>query len=210
MVVMSASAIVMISLVNRFGSETTAAFGAAIQLWNYIQMPAMAIGMAASSMAAQNVGALRWDRVGRVASVGVGYQLAMTGALAAIVYALDRSALGLFLTDDASLAIGSHLNRIVVWSFPFFGVAMVLSGVVRSTGAVVPPLLILFVSLWGLRIPFAMALLGGWGPDAIWWSFPVGSAASMLLSALYYRFGRWRSAKMMAAPHHSGETGAAR
>jgi Na+-driven multidrug efflux pump len=207
----------MISLVNRYGSETTAAFGAALQLWNYIQMPAMAIGMAASSMAAQNVGAARWDRVGRVASVGVGYQIAMTGSLAAIVYTFDRAALGLFLTDAASLTIGAHLNEIVVWSFPLFGVSMVLSGVVRSTGAVVAPLAILFLSLWGLRIPFATMLLGRWGADAIWWSFPAGSAAAMALSALYYRFGNWRSAQMMAPPapgtdpaHHSGETGAAR
>jgi len=53
--------IALISLVNRFGSEETAAFNAAMQLWNYVQMPALAIAAAVSSMAAQNVGAGRWD-----------------------------------------------------------------------------------------------------------------------------------------------------
>ncbi len=38
-----------------------------------------------------------------------------------------------------------------------------LSSVVRSTGAVIPPLVILFVSLWVLRIPFAVVLLGSVG-----------------------------------------------
>ena len=47
----------MITLVNRFGVDTTAAFGAAMQIWNYIQMPAFAVGMGISAMTAQNVGA---------------------------------------------------------------------------------------------------------------------------------------------------------
>lgn len=200
MIVMSGSAVVMISMINGFGSDTTAAFGATLQLWNYIQMPAIAIGMAASSMAAQNVGAERWDRVGRIAVAGVAYNFAMTGALATFIYVFDHAFLGIFLTDPGALARAMHLNAIGVWSFSFFGVSMVLSGVVRSTGAVVPPLLILFLSLWGLRIPFAALMLDRWQADAIWWSFPLGALAAMLMSIAYYRYGGWRHAKMLASP----------
>ena len=106
-------------------------------------------------------------------------------------------ALGLFLKDESAIAIGVHLNAIVVWSFSFFGVSMVLSGVVRSTGAVVPPLLILFFSLWGLRITFAWLLMPRWQADAIWWSFPIASVAAMTLSIAYYRLGAWRKAQML-------------
>jgi putative MATE family efflux protein len=197
MIVMSGSAIVMISLVNGFGVTTTAAFGAGMQLWNYIQMPAMAVGMAASAMAAQNVGAKQWDRVGRTAIAGVAINLVMTGALAALICVFDRSALGLFSKDPATIEVGMHLNAIVVWSFSFFGVSMVLSSVVRSTGAVIPPLAILFLSLWGLRIPFAVLLLDRWHADAIWWSFPIASLVSMLLATAYYRYGGWRTARMI-------------
>jgi putative MATE family efflux protein len=197
MIVMSSSAIVMIALVNRFGSETTSAFGAGLQIWNYVQMPAMAIGMAVSSMAAQNVGAKRWDRVSKIAGAGVVYSVSMTGGLALIILLLNRYALGLFLTDANAIAIGEHINQTVIFSFTFFGVSMVLSGVVRSTGAVVPPLVILFVSLWLFRIPFAWGMLPRWHADAIWWSFPVASVLAAMMSAAYYRFGGWRKARMM-------------
>ena len=53
----------MMSMINAYGARTAASYGVAVQLWTYIQMPAMAIGAAASSMAAQNVGAGKWDRV---------------------------------------------------------------------------------------------------------------------------------------------------
>jgi MATE family, multidrug efflux pump len=200
MVVLSGSAIVMISLVNGFGSETTAAFGAAMQLWNYIMMPALAVGVAASAMAAQNVGAKRWDRVRGTAVTGVLFNFLMTGTLVVILYLFNRAALSLFLPQGSqALDIAGHINAIVVWSFVLFGISMVLGGVVRSTGAAVPPLVVLFISLWLIRIPFAVLLLERWKADAIWWSFPIAAAASALFMWLYYRYGGWRSARMLPA-----------
>jgi MATE family, multidrug efflux pump len=199
MIVLSASSIVMISFVNRFGSETTAAYGAAFQLWNYVMMPAIAVGMAASAMAAQNVGARRFDRVTRTALAGVGFNVLLTGALVLLIYAFNRSALALFLpATSASMQVAMHANDVVAWSFVLFGISMVLGGVVRSTGAVVPPLVVLFVALWLIRIPFAFALLDRVGPDAVWWSFPLGAFASATLMTLYYRLGNWRAAHMLA------------
>jgi putative MATE family efflux protein len=197
MFVVSSSMIALISLVNRFGSQETAAFNAAMQLWNYVQMPALAIGAAVSSMAAQNVGAGRWDRVGKIALTGVAFNFLIGGTLILIVYVLDRRALGLFLpANGAALDIAVHLNGIVLWSFAFFGTSIVMYGVVRATGAVVPPLVMLAVSLWLIRVPFAYWMLDRWQADAIWWSFPLSSVMSVTLSVLYYRFGNWRKARM--------------
>jgi putative MATE family efflux protein len=197
MFVVSTSMITLMSLVNRFGSEETAAFNAALQLWNYVQMPALAIGAACSSMAAQNVGAGKWDRVGRVAAAGVMFNFVSAGGLIALIYLLNRSALGLFLpADAAAVEIAVHLNIIVLWSFVFFGMSMVLYGVVRATGAVVPPLIMLALALWGVRVPFAYLMIEHWRADAIWWSFPLGSIVSVLLAASYYRFGGWRKVRL--------------
>jgi Na+-driven multidrug efflux pump len=56
----------------------------------------------------------------------------------------------------------------------------------------------MFIALWVVRIPVALALTPSLGVDAIWWSFPVGSLASLLMIAAYYRHGHWRQARMMA------------
>jgi len=205
MIVMSSSMILMISLVNSFGAHTTAAYGACFQLWNYIQMPSIAVGMAASSMAAQNVGAGLWDRVNKVAMTGLAYNVLLTGTLVLIVYLFNRGALGLFLPGNGeAIEIAQHINHIAVWSFLLFGISFVLAGVVRSTGAVIPPLIILLIALWVVRIPFAYTFVNSWGADAIWWSFPIGSSVSMVLSALYYRYGGWRKARMLTPTASAG------
>ena len=100
--------------------------------------------------------------------------------------------------DSPSIAIAEHINRIVLWSFPLFGVAMVLSGVMRAAGDVVVPLLILAVSMLGVRIPLAWAGVDRLGPDGLWWAFTISAAVSMVLSGSYYLSGRWKSARMMA------------
>ncbi len=200
MFVVSSSMIVLTSLVNRFGSQETAAFNAAMQLWNYVQMPALAIAAAVSSMVAQNVGARKWDRVGKVALTGVAFNFLIGGALIAVIYLLNRLALGLFLPlNGGAIEIAVHLNRIVLWSFALFGVSMVLFGVVRATGAVMPPLFILILSLWCVRVPFAYSMLERWQAEAIWWSFPLASLTSLALAALYYRFGGWRKIRLGVA-----------
>jgi putative MATE family efflux protein len=197
MLVISSSAIVMMSMINAYGAQTAAAYAVAVQVWTYVQMPAMAIGAAVSSMAAQNVGAKKWDRVERSAHSGVLINVLLTGGLVVVLYLLDPVIVELFLPGQAaSVAIAEHINNVALWSFILFGVTFVLFGVVRSTGAVNPPLVILFISLLGVRVGFAKLLEPTLGADAIWWSFPVGSAVAVALAFAYYRWGGWRKARM--------------
>lgn len=195
MMVVSVSALTMIGLVNKQGLATTAAYGVASQLWTYIQMPAMAIGAAVSAMAAQNIGAGRWDRVGLITRWGLIYNFVLTGALVVAVALADRLALSLFLAaSSASLPIAEHVNLIVSWGFVLFGATMVLFGVVRANGAVIAPLVILAISLFAIRLVAAFVLEPLLGADAIWWSFPLGSAASLAMASWYYHRGDWRAA----------------
>jgi putative MATE family efflux protein len=200
MLVLSLSGVLMITLVNRFGVDTSAAFGAALQIWNYIQMPAFAVGMGMSAMTAQNVGAGKWHRVTRIARVGVLYSVVLTGSIVLAIELLDTAVFGLFLpAGSAALSIASHLNRIVTGSYIFFGISVALFGVVRATGAVLAPLVILAVSLLVVRFPLAQVFLDSYQADAVWWSYPVSSVLAATLAALYYRYGGWRQAHMMSA-----------
>ncbi|MGY0611365.1 MATE family efflux transporter [Luteimonas sp. A501] len=199
MILVSLAMLVMISMVNSYGVDTASAYGATLQLWTYVQMPAMAMGAACTSMAAQNVGAGRWDRVGGTMGAGVAFNFLLTGALIAPLLLFGPRILSLFLPPGSpAIEAGQHINLIAIWSFLFFGVTFVVSGVVRSTGAVVPPLLILVVALWGIRVPFANLLQPALGADAIWLSFPVSALCAMVMSLAYYRWGRWREARMLA------------
>lgn len=198
MVVVSLSNLILIHLVNSYGSESTAAFGVAMQISSYVQMPAMAIGGAVTSMAAQNIGAGRWDRVNRITWTGVGVNIMMTGLIVVILHLFNREVVSFFLPPEGkAIEIGVHINNLTLWSFIIFGVFNVVAGVVRSAGAVVFPLIVAFVALLLVRIPLATILANKYGFDVIWWSFPISFSVAAAMNLLYYRFGKWKQARMI-------------
>jgi putative MATE family efflux protein len=203
MFLLSGSALVMIGLINREGVVVTAAYGVTQQLWTYVQMPAMAVGAAVSAMAAQNIGAGKWDRVGQITRWGVIFSLSMTTALVVLLTIVDRYALGLFLTQNSpAMPIAQHIQRIATSSIILFGVTFVLFGTARANGAVWPPLVILACSLIPFRLGVALFLRPALGADAIWWSFPVSSFVTMVLAIIYYRKGGWRKMHLVTPPGH--------
>ena len=198
MFIMSAAGMTMLRFVNHYGDLTSAAYVGAMQVWNYIQMPGMAVGMSVSSMAGQNVGAGQWARVERIALIGLGLSLAVTGTVAAIIYALGPLPLYIFLPlGSPAIPVALHIDQTVLWAFVIFNATFALSGIVRSTGAVWPPLLILAFSMFGMRVPFALIMMPHFGAEAIWWSFPLGTLTSSILTALYFRYGGWRNVRML-------------
>jgi len=197
MFVISFSGLALMGLVNHAGVDVVAAYGVTLQLWTYIQMPALAVGAAVSAMAAQNVGAGLWPRVEAVTRSGIGINLLITAALIGIVTLADRPMLSLFLGDASpALPIARHIHLVASWSFLMFGVTMVIFATVRATGAVVAPLVILAIAMFPIRLGAVFALKPFMGIEALWWTQPLSSFASMVMALGYYRAGTWRKLSM--------------
>src|SRR5690606_30280552 len=173
MVVISTSLLFLISLANPYGTLTVAAYGACLQLWAYIQMPAFAIASAVGTMAAHNIGAGLWDRVAQVTRHGIICGLILTISLVALAKLTEHGALQIFLGDNhAAINAASRINDIVSWSFIPFSVPFPLVAVMRSAGQTLVPLLITFLGLWVVRVPLAFFLRPYLEQDAIFWSTP--------------------------------------
>jgi putative MATE family efflux protein len=201
MIVISMSALALVGLVNHEGVDTAAAFGVAMQLWTYVQMPAMALGAAVSAMVAQNIGAQKWDRVGQITRVGIIQALAITGGLIVLMTIADRAVLALFMGGSSpALPIARHIHLLATWNFLLFGVMMVLFATVRANGAVWIPLIVLAVGLVPVRFGYIWATYGWLGADAIWTSFPVTSLINLALATAFYLHGGWRKARMTVEP----------
>ncbi len=193
MIIMSGSALVMIGLVNRTGVETTAAYGVMNQLWSYVQMPAVAVGSAVSAMAAQNIGAGKWDRISKIALAGCGINIVMTATLVLAITLAARPILELFLpAGSAAIPIAIHINNIIGWSFILIGISMVLTFLVRANGAVIAPLIFLIISSLIVRISVGFGFYETYGADAIWWAYVAANISSFALALGYYFTPGWR------------------
>lgn len=193
MLVISAAGIIVIGLVNREGLLVSAAYGAALQLWTYLQMPAMAISAAVSAMAAQAIGAGLDQRLGKISRSGVLLNLSVTGALCALILLFDRPALELFLgSTSPAVDEARHIQFLASWSYILFGITMVLFGTMRAGGVVWTPLIILSIAMYPVRLGFYYAFYPQLGADALWLAFPVSSAVAVALAVYAYRQPQWR------------------
>lgn len=206
MIVMAGSALVMMGLVNSEGTLTVGAYGAANQIWTYIQMPAVAIGMACSAMAAQNIGAGRWDRVDEISLVGLAINFCLTGSLVVLTALFDHAAFGLLLPhNEAAIAVARHIDLVATWSFILMGATMIFSSITRANGATMIPLLIMIVAYVPGRLGAVYLLRSHLGAEAIWWSFPIGTALSLAMNAVYYYWGNWRGISLLATIEEAEE-----
>ncbi len=198
MVIIATSGLVMIGLVNQEGVTTIAAYNIMQQLWTYLQMPSMAVGAAVSAMVAQNIGAGHWNRISKTTWIGCAATFIMTAILLGLLLIFDRPVIILFLgNDSAAVPMAQHIQAIASWSFLFFGLAMVLFSTVRANGAVLVPLICLFIAVYPVRLGFYYMFYGSIKADAIWWSFTVGAFASLILALSYYLSGTWKKQKVL-------------
>ena len=193
MLLVSTAQLAVMNLVNLEGVDSTAAYGASMQLWNYLQMPAMAISTGVSAMVAQNIGAGHHERVSQVAKAGMISNVLMTGVLGTLILSFSQPLLALFLgSGSPALPIAQHIQYIVTWSFLVMGVSMVVGGTMRAYGVVVWPLIFQLVCFYPIRLGFYYLAYPRLGADALWWAFPVASTTSVVLSTLLYTRGSWR------------------
>jgi putative MATE family efflux protein len=197
MLLVSSAQMVMIGLVNREGIHATAAYGALMQLWNYLQMPAFAIASGVSAMVAQNIGAGQHERVGKVTLAGLAATLGMTAVLATILMVFAAPLLGLFVgAGSPAVPLGEHILHVVTWSFIAGSITMILGGTMRSYGVVWWPLILSFVSFYPARLGFYFALYPTWGAEALWWSYPFASVFSVAATSALYWKGSWRAKRV--------------
>lgn len=207
MLLISAAGIIMVGLVNREGALASASYGASLQVWTYLQMPAMAISAALSAMAAQTIGAGHLDRLGRITRAGLVLNVAITGAITALLLAFDRPVLELFLgAGSPAVDLARHIQFLASWSYILFGMTIVLFGTMRAGGVVWAPLAVLALAMYPGRIGFYALAYPVLGRDALWLSFPVGSLLALALAALAYSRPGWRrAARAVPARECAGE-----
>jgi Na+-driven multidrug efflux pump len=121
MMTIAIAEISVLFLVNRFGSQATAAYGAVNQIVSYVQFPAISIAITASILGAHAIGAGRTHTLGAIARTGLLLNLVLTGSFVIAGYLFSRHVIGLFITDPAVVDLAQTLLHIMLWSSVIMG-----------------------------------------------------------------------------------------
>ena len=195
MVIMSLAEVALLSLVNGFGSDATAAYGAGNQVLGYVQFPAMSIAIAASILGAQTIGAGHPERLGAITRAGILINFAVTGSLLLLCYLFSRQVVGMFTSSPEVIEITQRMLHIVLWSTLIFGCSAVVSGIMRSSGAVLVPTALSISAIVLVEVPVAWFLSHRIGINGVWIAYPVTFFTMLVFQSTYYRLV-WRKSKI--------------
>jgi putative MATE family efflux protein len=186
MVVMAIAELVLLGLVNGFGSDATAAYGAVNQIMGYAQFTAMSISISVSILGAQAIGRGHAGQLDAIVRTGLLLNLVLTGGLVALIYLFSRTVLGIFIADTAVLELARGLLIIALWSAVPFGMATVFSGAMRAGGVALVPMLLSISAIVAIEIPSAVILSRTFGLDGVWAAYPIVFCAMFVLQLGYY------------------------
>lgn len=187
MVTTSLSGLVVVRLVNSFGADATAAYGAINQVMNYIQFPTLSIAIAASIFASQAIGAGKNDQLQSVTKTALCTSLGITGTLVILAYLGSEYLLQLFITDPHVVLLGKTLLYTVLWSVLFFGISTIFSSIMRASGTVNVPMLINVGAIICIELPGAYLFSHFWGLQGIWMAYALSFVSLSILQYGYYR-----------------------
>ena len=203
MMVISLAGVFILSLVNNYGTDVTAAFGIGMQIDMLAAIPLMSIGMAATSISGQNLGAQKIDRVFQTLRMSVYFGLAIALICTTVLAIFPHHVGVIFLKESAEHAnvlnlVGGYYHW-MAFIFPCFAVTFAIQGVLRSAGDTMALLVLSFIALIVIRIPLAYLLAGPFGfkQDGIWMAMLFSSILAVGLNWLYYKGGRWKKKRIL-------------
>ncbi len=195
MVTIALAELAILGLVNGYGADATAAYGAVNQIVNYVQFPALSIAITASILGAQAIGAGRGERLAAIVRTGLLLNVLFTGSLVLLGYALSHWLLGFFLTTARVLELAQTLLHVMLWASVVFGLQAVLAGVMRASGTVWVPTGISVACILLVQLPSAHGLSARFGLAGVWLSYPVVFCVMLALQAGFYLLV-WRYRKI--------------
>lgn len=186
--------IIIQSIINGFGAPVMAGYSAAVKLNNLVITSFTTIGNGISNYTAQNLGAMKLNRIKEGFKAGVKLVWMLSLPFFLIYFFGGNIVLKLFLDNPTELAVHTGITFLKILS-PFYFVVsakLVSDGILRGASMMKKFMAGTFTDLV-LRVLlaffFSKTVLGATG---IWCAWPIGWCIATVLSIMFYLKGPWR------------------
>lgn len=194
----TASYVGIVRIVSAFGSSALAGYTIGIRIIIFALLPSFGISNAAATMVGQNLGAGYPDRAERAVWKAAFWNMLFLGSVGVVFVVFTQPIIGLFTSDPEVQGIAVRCLRIVSLGFVFFAYGMVLTQSFNGAGDTWTPTLINLFVFWIWEIPLAWVLshYTGLGITGVFIALALAYSTLAVVSALLFKKGRWRTAKV--------------
>ena len=191
----TASWVVLVRLVSRFGDAAVAGYTVAMRVVFVALLPAWGMANAAATLVGQNLGAGKPQRAEQSVFRAAAYNMAFMAAVTVLLVFGTRLVLGPFGADPSVLPTATAALRTLAYGFVFYGLGMVVVQALNGAGDTGTPTAINVVTFWIVQIPLAWALSSwtGLGPGGVFWAVAISYSCQAVIALLAFRRGTWKT-----------------
>lgn len=187
------------ALVNRYGGDFMAGYTAAIKIDSMAILPMVNVGNAVSNFTAQNIGAGKYERVGKGLKAGLLLSSSIAIAVSALLILWGDVFVGLFVDSELNpkvIETGTTYLRVVGVCYIIMGAMNSVNGALRGAGDVRRTFINTLCN-FGTRVVLAYGLASVVGSSVIWYSIPIGWMVALIMGTVRYRSEKWKTIEVM-------------
>lgn len=150
--IFSLSNVVIQSSVNLFGPVVVKGNSAAQNLEGFVYFSMNAFHHATLSFTSQNMGAKKYDRLGKILKNGLCLAILFGAGFGGTVILFGRNLLSIYTNDGAAISAGMTRLYIITGTYTLCGIMDVMVGAIRGIGYTVLPTIVSLIGACALRL----------------------------------------------------------
>lgn len=167
-VIMGFAYVAFTRIVSPFGTVSVAANSFSITAESLCYMPGFGIGVAATTIVGQCIGANRKTLARRLGWMSVILGMVIMGCSGILMWIFAPWMIGILSPDQEIRMLGTRILRIEAFAEPLYGASIVAAGVFRGAGETLLSSVLNLLSVWAVRIPLAYYLGSMFGLRGAW------------------------------------------
>lgn len=182
------------SMINSIGQIATAAHTIANTVESAFYIPGYGMQTAAATLAGNAWGARDKKKLQELARTTIVLEVGLMLLSGSLLFLFAPQLMQLFSKDEQVIRLGTQVLRMVAVSEPFYGVSIVIEGMLQGIGKTMVPFICNVSGMWGIRIAgtFVCTQLLGYGLVSAWGCMIAHNLLLFILFTVYYGSGRWK------------------
>ena len=181
------------AMINSVGEIATAAHTIANTVESAFYIPGYGMQTAAATLAGNALGAGDNRRIRELARMILFIEVSLMIVSGSLLFLFAPNMMRLFSRDAQVIALGATVLRMVAVSEPFYGVSIIVEGMMQGMGNTLMPFVCSVAGMWGIRIvgTFICTQVLGLGLVSAWACMIAHNLALFVMFAGYYISGKW-------------------
>lgn len=181
------------SMVNSLGEVATAAHTIANTVESAFYIPGYGMQTAAATLAGNAYGARDNQRMKDVASMFLPIEMVLMMFSGGALFLLAPGLMNIFSDSREVIDLGTIVLRMVALSEPFYGVSIIVEGLMQGVGKTKMPFIYNIIGMWGFRIvgTFVCTQFLGYGLVSAWACMIAHNMLLFVLFTITYLRGGW-------------------